>query len=70
VEKKKGRKVHSSKNNSMEDLVGNEENGYAVPGLTKAMINVTNNLSYMHKTNNNKEKLSKRKSLRNSWRRY
>jgi hypothetical protein len=54
----------------MEDLVGNEENGYAVPGLTKAMINVTNNLSYMHKTNNNKEKLSKRKSLRNSWRRY
>jgi hypothetical protein len=40
-EKKNRWKPHSSKNNSIEDSVGNEENGYPVPDLNKAMINVT-----------------------------
>jgi hypothetical protein len=36
-EKKKGRKLPSTKkeNNSIEDLVENEENGYPVPGTRK-----------------------------------
>jgi hypothetical protein len=29
------------KNNSIQDLVGNEENGYPVPDFNKTMINVT-----------------------------
>jgi hypothetical protein len=29
------------KNNSIQDSVGNEENGYPVPDLNKTMINVT-----------------------------
>jgi hypothetical protein len=33
-------KLPSSKNNSTEDSVGNEENGYPVPDLNKTMINV------------------------------
>jgi hypothetical protein len=34
-EKKKGRKLHFSKKKSIEDLVGNEENGYPVPDPPK-----------------------------------
>jgi hypothetical protein len=34
-EKKNGRKLYASKNNSMEDLVGKEENGYPVPDPKK-----------------------------------
>jgi hypothetical protein len=30
----------AQKNNSMQDSVGNEENGYPVPDLNKTMINV------------------------------
>jgi hypothetical protein len=42
-EKKKGRKLHSSKkNNSIEVFVGNKENRYSVPNPNKTMINVTN----------------------------
>jgi hypothetical protein len=42
-EKNKGRKVHSlKKNNSMQDLVESEENGYPVPDPNKIMINVSN----------------------------
>jgi predicted transcriptional regulator len=37
------------KNNSIEDLVGNEENEYPVPDLNKTMINVTNELSDTYK---------------------
>jgi hypothetical protein len=56
--KKKTRKLHSSKNNSIEDLVGNEEVEYPVPDTNKTMINVTNEFSDTHKKN---------LSERNSW---
>jgi hypothetical protein len=36
------------KNNSIQDSVGNEENGYPVPDLNK-MINVTKELNDAHK---------------------
>jgi hypothetical protein len=44
---KKGRKVHfsktkkKSKNNSMENSVGNEENGYPIPNCNETTINVS-----------------------------
>jgi hypothetical protein len=44
--------------------VGNKENGYPVTDPNKAMINVTQEPNDTHK------KPSKRKSLRNLWRRY
>jgi hypothetical protein len=37
------------KNNSIRDSVGNEENGYLVPDLNKAMTNVTKKPSDAHK---------------------
>jgi hypothetical protein len=37
------------KNNSVQNSVGNEENGYPVPDLNKTMINVTKELSNPHK---------------------
>jgi hypothetical protein len=52
------------KDNSIQDSMGNEEKGYPVPDLNKTMINVTKEPSYTHK------KTLKKKSLRNSWRRY
>jgi hypothetical protein len=36
------------KKNSVEDLLGNEENEYPVPHPNKTMINVTNELSDAH----------------------
>jgi hypothetical protein len=49
-EKEKGRKLHSSKKkNSMEDLVGNEENVYPVPDPKETMINISNEPSDTHK---------------------
>jgi hypothetical protein len=36
------------KNNSMQDSMGNEENGYPVPDLNKTMINATNEPSDTH----------------------
>jgi hypothetical protein len=36
------------KNNSMEDLVRNEENGYSVPDPNKIMTNVSNEPSDVH----------------------
>jgi hypothetical protein len=51
------------KNNSIQDSVGNE-NGYPVPDLNTTMINVTRNSAMPTK------KPSKKKYLRNSWRRY
>jgi hypothetical protein len=55
---------YPQKNNSIQDSVGNEENGNSVLDLNKTMINVTKESSDTHK------KYSKKKSLRNSWRRY
>jgi hypothetical protein len=46
-----GWKPISSKNNSMQDPVANEENGYPVPDLNKTMINVTKEPSDAHKKN-------------------
>jgi hypothetical protein len=46
--KKKEWKLLSSKNNSIEDSVGNEENGYSVPNANKTMINVTKEPSDAH----------------------
>jgi hypothetical protein len=37
------------KKNSIQDSVGNEENGYPVPDLNKTMINVTKETSNTHK---------------------
>jgi hypothetical protein len=61
--KKKGWKPLSSKNNSIQNSVGNEENGYPVPDLNKTVINVTKEGS--DTTKNTKNKCWK-KSLRNS----
>jgi hypothetical protein len=36
------------KKNSIQDLVGNKENGYPVPDLNKIMINVTKEPSDTH----------------------
>jgi hypothetical protein len=54
-------------NNSIEDLVENEENEYSVPNPNRTMINITNELSDTHKKNLSNWKLWTR-SLRNSWR--
>jgi hypothetical protein len=48
-EKKKERKLHSSKDNSMKDLVDNEENGYPVPDSNKTIINITKEPSDTYK---------------------
>jgi hypothetical protein len=48
--RRRGDGGHSpQKNNSMQDSVGNEENGYPVPDPNKTMINVTKELSDAHK---------------------
>jgi hypothetical protein len=51
-------------NNSMEDLVGNEENGYPVPDPNKTMITISNEPVIPTKNP------SKRKSWKRSWKRY
>jgi replication fork clamp-binding protein CrfC len=43
------------KKNSIQNLVGNEENGYPAPDLNKTMINVTKELSNAHKKNHKEE---------------
>jgi hypothetical protein len=48
--------------------VGNEENGYLVPDPNKTMINVFNEPSDAHK--NPPKRKSRKRSLRNSWRRH
>jgi hypothetical protein len=55
------------KKNSIQDPVGNKENGYPVPDLNKKMINVTK--SPVTLTQKQSKKFWKI-SLRNSWRRY
>jgi hypothetical protein len=60
---------HSSQNNnSIQDSMGNEENGYPVPCPKKAMINVTKKPTDAHKKCSKRK--SWKKSLRNSWSRY
>jgi hypothetical protein len=39
------------KNNSIQDSVRNEENGYPIPDLNKTIINVTKELRGPHKKN-------------------
>jgi hypothetical protein len=46
------------KDNSIEDLVGNEENEYSVPDSNRTVINITNELSDIHK-----KKTSQRENL-------
>jgi hypothetical protein len=67
---RKGRDgTHSLQNNSsIQNSVGNEENGYPVHDLNKTMINLTEELSNDNKKPSKKK--SEKKSLRNSWRRY
>jgi hypothetical protein len=52
------------KKTSIQNSVESVENGYPVLDFNKTIINVTTELSNTHKTN------LKKKSLRNSWRRY
>jgi hypothetical protein len=60
-----GKHSHQKKKNSIQDSVGNEENGYPVPELNKTTINVTEELSDAHKKKNI---ASKKKSGKNSQR--
>jgi hypothetical protein len=53
--KKKGWKPLSSKNNSIQNSMGNKENGYPVLDLNKTTINVTKELSNAHKKTINEE---------------
>jgi hypothetical protein len=62
--KRDGNHTPQKKNHSIQNSLSNEENGYPVSDLNKPMINVTKEPNYAHK------KPSKKKSLRNSWRRY
>jgi hypothetical protein len=48
---------HSPQKNSIQDSVGNEENGYPVPSPNKIMINVTKEPSDTH------EKIPQRRNL-------
>jgi hypothetical protein len=50
------------KNNSIEDLLENEENEYPLADPNRTMINITNELSDIQKN------LFKRKSWKRSWR--
>jgi hypothetical protein len=72
--KKKGWKPLSLKKKSMQDSVGNEENGYPVSDSNKTIINVTKEPRDAYKKKKQKKKPSKwrswKKSLRNSWRRH
>jgi uncharacterized protein involved in exopolysaccharide biosynthesis len=43
------------KNNSIQDSLGNEENGYPVPDLNKTMTNVTKELSEAHTQNKTRQ---------------
>jgi hypothetical protein len=58
----------SLKNNSIQDLVVNEENGYPVPDLNKTMTNVTKEHSVAHEKPSKKK--YQKKTLRNSGRKY
>jgi hypothetical protein len=58
---------------TIQDSVGNEENGCPLPDFNKIMINVTKELSDTH--HKNPQRISPslifwKTALRNSWRRY
>jgi hypothetical protein len=64
--KKKGWKPLFPPKHSIQNSMGSEENEYLVPDLNKKMIYVAKE----HSDTQKKKKTSKKKSLRNSWRRY
>jgi hypothetical protein len=53
--RRQGNSTSQKTNNSIEDLVGNEENECPVPDPNKMMIKMTNELNYIH-TNLSKKK--------------
>jgi hypothetical protein len=55
-------------NNSIEDSVGNEENGYPDPDLNKTMINVTKKPSDAYQKKKHSRRKYWNKSQRNLWR--
>jgi hypothetical protein len=55
-------------NNSIQDLVESEENGYPLPDLNKTMLNVL--MNPVIPTNYPSKRKSWERSLRNSWKRY
>jgi hypothetical protein len=57
------------KNNSIKDLVGNEQNEYPVPDTKRTIINITNELNGTQQKHLLKRKLWTR-SLRISWNSY
>jgi hypothetical protein len=49
MRRRQGNSTPQKINNSTENLVGNEENEYGVPYPNRMMINMTNELSDVHK---------------------
>jgi flagellar capping protein FliD len=47
--RRQGNPTPQKSNNSIEDLVGNEENKYPVPDTNRMVINITNELNDIHK---------------------
>jgi hypothetical protein len=68
MERRRDRNHSPQKNNSIEDSVGNEENGYPVPDPIKTMINFTKEQIDTHKKTLNRKFW--KKYLRKLWRRY
>jgi hypothetical protein len=52
--KRPGNPTPQKTSNSIEDLVGNEENEYPVPDPNKTMLNITNELSGAHRKTSQK----------------
>jgi hypothetical protein len=55
--RKPGKPTHQKTSNSIEDLVGNEENEYVVPDPNRTMINITNDLNDAHKKKSLEEEI-------------
>jgi hypothetical protein len=55
-------------NNSIEDLIRNEESEYPVPDSNRTMVNITNELSKANKKKNLTKKKLWMRLLRNLWR--
>jgi hypothetical protein len=53
--RRKDGKHSPEKNNSIQNSVGKEENGYPAPDLNKTMMNVTKKFSDAHKKKTQKE---------------
>jgi hypothetical protein len=67
--RRSGNPTSPKTNNSIEDLVGNEENEYPAPDPNRTIINITNKLNDMSTKNLSKRKLWTR-SPKHSWRSY